>query len=213
MEFNGINLLLILLAPVAAILVILLLIYPLQSRLFDREKPLKKQIKDKGTEFKKEVKQKLKDLKETTMEQGKCPTEEQLEEFKGKMKALRKEYRDFTWDTTKKIIKVHNEESGFSDTVKELKVKVDVGTSAFFYIGSILLTPIALPIILGLSASFIPQSAGHSAYLFLLSLPAVGSWFGYKGYVSQQKKVALLLCLLVNALYCIFLAYGILRLG
>ncbi len=211
MEFNGINLLLILFAPVALIFVIVLLIYPLQSRLFDREKPLKKEIKDKGTEVKKEVKQKLNDLKETAAEQGIPPTQEQLEEFRGELKALRKEYTDFMWDKEKEIIKVHNEESGFSDTVKELKV--DVGNGGFFYIASMLLTLVGLPILIGLRASFLPRSAGTSTLYVLFILPAAGCWLGYKGYVAQQKKPALILCLSINIIYAIFIAYGILNLG
>ncbi len=216
MEFTGINLVLILLAPLVVIFIIVLLLYPLQIRLFDREKPLKKQLKDKGKELREKAKQKIDKLRKNVIDKGECPTKEQVEEFRGEMKALQKEYRHFSWDTTKEIIKVHNEESGFSDTIKELKA--DRGSPAtFLYLGSMLLTPVALPIIVGLSTSFLHSTAGHRipplAYLILLVLPAVGCWFGYRGYVSQKKKVALLLCLCINALYAIFLIYGILRLG
>lgn len=210
MEFNGINLLLILLAPLALIFVIVLLISPLHARLFDREKPLKKDIKDKGAEFKKEIKQKLRDLKEITTEHGTPPSPEQIEDFRGELKSLRKEYTAFAWNKTKEIIKVHNEESGLNDVIKQ---KVD--NSAIFYVASMVFTIIALPIALGLSAYVLPKSAGRETYLFLLILPFIGCWFGYKGYMtqSQQKKTALILSIVVNAFYAVFLTYGILRLG
>lgn len=210
MKFNGINLLLILLAPVAVLLVIVLLIYPLQALLFDREKPLKKLLKDKRRTFRAAAKQKRSNLRKMVKETGARPSEEQLEEFSKEMKAMGKEYLASSWTTTKEIIRVHNEESGFSDLVRE---KVD--NSAVFYIASMFLTVVGLPIALGLSAYVLPKSAGRETYLFLLVLPVIGCWLGYKGHMaqSQPKKNALVLSIVVNVFYAIFLTYGILRLG
>lgn len=210
MEFTGTNLLLILLVPIAFICVIVIFLYPLQIRLFDREKPLKKQLKDKGKELREKAKQKIDKLKKDVIEKGECPTKEQMEDVRGEIKAIQKEYMHYSWDKTKEIIKVHNEESGFTDLLKE---KVD--NSSVYYVTSMLLTIIALPITLGLSAYVLPKSAGRETYLFLLALPVIGCWLGYKGYMaqSQQKKSALILPIVVNAFYAIFLTYGILRLG
>ncbi len=118
--------------------------------------------------------------------------------------------KGYSGETTKEIIRVHHEKSGLSDLVK---VKVD--NSAIFYIASMLLTLVALPIALGLSAYVLPKSAGRETYLFLIVLPIIGCWFGYKGYMSQsqQKKTGLVLSIVVNAFYAIFLTYGILRIG
>ncbi len=121
MELTGINLLLILFAPLALILVIVLLLYPLQARLFDREKPLKKLQEDKRREFREATEQKRADLRNLVKETGGRPSKEQLDELGKEIKDMGKEYLNSTWSTTKEIIRVHNEESGFTDTLNELK--------------------------------------------------------------------------------------------
>ena len=220
MELTGVNLLLILFAPLGVIFVLVLLLYPLQARLFDREKPLKKQLKDKRQEFKEELKEKQQEFFKNTIEQGERPSKAQLEEFRGEIKELGKDYLHNSWATTKEIIKVHNEESGFSDTVEELKkdLKVDGGTSAFLYLGSMLLTPVALFFfaVSGLGTLFFrlfgTESHGHQPFEYLLYLifPAFGIWLAYRGYAGYQKKAALNICLLINAVYALFLIYSVL---
>lgn len=94
-------------------------------------------------------------------------------------------------------------------------IKLNISRSTIFYLCSMMLTPIALPIIVGLS-SYLLQAGWMitpRAYFALLALPTAGSLLGYFGYLEQRKIMAPLLCVIVNSLYTIFLIFGIIQLG
>jgi hypothetical protein len=106
MEFTGMNLLLLLFAPLSIIFLLVLLLSPLINRNFDRHKTIKQQL---NKDLRHEVEEARDDFN-----QGKVLTKAERDIRIRRVKRLVK-------DGMRKIISAHNEESGADDFKKELK--------------------------------------------------------------------------------------------
>lgn len=106
MQLTGWNLLLIFLSPLAVITVIMVLIAPLFNRAFDRDKPILKEMRDKVKEDKKIIQE---------MIDGKRLYSK--EEIDNRLKAD----KQMIINGMKRTGRVRLEESGFIDTIQEMK--------------------------------------------------------------------------------------------
>ncbi|MBI5634454.1 MAG: hypothetical protein HZA15_13370 [Nitrospirae bacterium] len=215
------NLLLIIFAPLVVIAVIFLFISPLVRKNFDTDKPIEKELDQKRHEFRdqlKEKRQEAKQLFDEGVKVGEPPSRESIDQLTEEVKSIGKNYFRFASDAVGRINKTRQKESGLADFKNE--ITLDGGNSTFWYLASMLLTPIGIAIstMLGLTSSFRNAVASSEqgaplGYLIFLILPAVSCWVAFKGYAGYPKKVALLLCLLLNAVYAIFLVVGVISNG
>src|SRR5512135_3243591 len=126
------------LAPFIILVVIVILVSrPLRARIFDRTKPLNYMLQKRRQRFKEEAKAKRASLDKTIKETGEWPAK-QIEQVENEIKALGKDLMAYSWDTTKEVMRITNEESGFFFSIKN---------STAFYISSMLVTPITAPIV------------------------------------------------------------------
>lgn len=218
MEFTGLNLLLILFAPVAVVFILMLLLYPLINKVFHRHKPIEKQMKVKKEEFKEQSKVIRNQVIHAASEQ--FPSQQKIYGLMGQMHTLRKIYFRFVSDALKQFREIRKEESGFKDIENEMKRTISNYT--LWHVGSMLFTPMAflLLIISGLNTIYLKffGISEHSElpiieYLLFLIFPAIGFLLAYKGYKDYKNRLALILCLLINTLYTGGIIYGVFRLG
>ena len=106
MEFTGINLILLLFAPLSIIFLLVLLLSPLINRNFDSHKSIEQEL---NKDLRDEVERARDEFK-----QGKVLTKEEREIRVRKVRRL-------VMDGMRKIMRAHNEESGANDFNKELK--------------------------------------------------------------------------------------------
>jgi hypothetical protein len=216
MEFTGLNLLLILFAPIAVIFILMLLLNPLIRKAFHRHKPLEKQIQEKTRELDEQIQAKKKEL----IKNQQSPSKEDMELFKKEVNALWEEHNRYVSDAKKQNRKIHKEESGIKDVENE--IVMDVKKYMLWFVGSMAFTPIALSfiVLLGLNKMLFQlfNISKHSEfsttmYLIFLIFPAIGFWLSYKGYKDYKNRLSLILCLLINTLYAGGIIYGVFRLG
>ncbi len=206
MELSGIKFLLILLSPIALFAVLMffltLFLSPLINRQFDSQKPIEKELKDKLKADQEWI--------DEEMQKGNISCEEVATHLKQEFRLIR--------EGIVRIWRARREESGWNDFMKASRIDINIDISIFWFFGSILFTPLGLffIVITGLSNIFF-QLLGMSAqselsttaYLFLVILPAIGFWLAYKGYKRCKKRLALMLCLLINSIYAGFIIYSI----
>jgi len=210
MELSGIKFLLIYLSPVALFAVLMffliLLLSPLINRQFDSQKPIEKELKDKLKADR--------ELIEEGIQKGNISCEEIATHLKQERRLIK--------EGLGRIWRARREESGWNDFMKASRIDINVDISIFWFFGSVLFTPLGLffIVITGLSNIFF-QLLGMSAqselsttaYLFLLILPAIGFWLAHRGYKRCKKRLALMLCLLINTIYAGSIIYVIFQIG
>jgi uncharacterized membrane protein len=211
MELSGIKFLLIYLSPVAVFAVLMffliLLLSPLINRQFDSNKPIEKELKEKLRADR--------ELIEEGIQKGNISCEEIATHLKEERRLIREGLR--------RIWRARREESGWNDFMKASRIDTNVSTT-FLFVGSMLFTPMAISIaFIGISvlSKLILQSVGitepsafsTAGYFLLLILPAVGFWLANKAYKGSNNRLALMLCLLINIIYAVFIIYGVFRLG
>ena len=212
MELTLPNLLLIILTPVAVTFILMIFMAPFINKVFDRHKPIENEIKTQTEKLKlqiEEIRNKI------IRDDSGNLTNEKFELYKAEIHDLKKRYSLFVSDSLKEIKSVRREESGLDDLLKELKqIKpIDGGSSAVWFLGSLLLTPLALLFASSLFVRLLGASYHPKQYLYFLIWPIIGFLLAYKGYKNYNKVLALMLCLGLNIIYAIFMTYGVLRLG
>ncbi len=211
MELTGINLLLIIFAPVAFLYIFMIIMAPLINKTFDKHKPIEHEIKTKDKQIEHRIEEIINKLKEDSEHLN----NDKIERYRAEIQNLRIHRMQFVTDRLKKIYKIRREESGYDDVLREIKeIKpTDSNGSAMWYLGSLLLTPAALLITGLLFYEFIESSYQSNQYSQYLIWPIIGLGLGYKGYKVYKKWLALMICLSLNTIYAIFITYGVLTLS
>jgi hypothetical protein len=199
MELTPINLLLIILfAPCIFIAIFMFLIAPLLRKVLDQGRPIENQTKEENKRFREELKEKRRNIFQSSYPYR--PTKDEINQFRKETNTLLKSHRLFLRRQLKKLFKVANKETGFTDVITAIKVS-DGTASTLWYLGSLFLMPVILLLVNLATVVFGFPWQEPVILIMLLITPILGIFFAFRGYEIYRKKPAVVLCIVCNCIY------------